>query len=225
MRLPRAYHGLSPRLRGNRRRCGSIPAGGTSSPGIAAGLSPRLRGNRSKRGEEDQRSALWVYPRACGGTWARRSNVRSIPRLRGNPHAAARHLYDETGLSPRLRGNLPSERYCEHAQTAIRSIPAPAGEPFAQLHPIMRLRGNLIQVNGLSPRLRGNRFRMDRRERITVERSIPAPAGEPHFGKLPPTVPAGVGLSPRLRGNLEAPLRKRTTSSSTSVYPRACGGT
>ena len=50
-----------------------------------------------------------VYPRVCGGTC---------------PMPACRHIW--TGLSPRVRGNLPDARLPAHMD---RSIPACAGEP------------------------------------------------------------------------------------------------
>ena len=73
---------------------------------------------------------------------------------------------------------------------------------------------------GLSPRVRGNLFRWC--EEVTEWRSIPARAGEPHpdpeivdlfevypracggTGYVRPFVAYGVGLSPRVRGNLRS---------------------
>ena len=111
---------------------------------------------------------------------------------------------------------------------------------------------------GLSPRLRGNLSRGDKHR--ANGRSIPAPAGEPMtttdiaiWSRVYPracggTCPSasccvnGIGLSPRLRGNLFYPYHKCAGMRSipapagepghqsgnvhlTSVYPRACGGT
>ena len=111
------------------------------------------------------------------------------------------------GLSPRLRGN----RHLEHRPISQEgSIPAPAGEPGAstrsrkskRVYPracggttIRLVLG--IRLDGLSPRLRGNR--LERKPGLQPGRSIPAPAGEPAAG-------------PRGRSLI-------------AVYPRACGGT
>ena len=91
--------GLSPRVRGNRRRtespaplCGSIPAC-AGEPLLA---SPTV-------------ACCGVYPRVCGGTI-------KIVRAAGGRY----------GLSPRVRGNLPSRILWPDA---VRSIPACAGEP------------------------------------------------------------------------------------------------
>ena len=151
-----------------------------------------------------------VYPRACGGT-----------------------EYDDlerqliSGLSPRLRGNHAITPSMHHA---VRSIPAPAGEPFQhlvvefviQVYP--RACGGTLPFlsspgirYGLSPRLRGNpQLYIIKAVQI---RSIPAPAGEPRRGDgndyicgvypracggttfHPNRSAASYGLSPRLRGN------------------------
>ena len=135
------------------------------------------------------------------------------------------------GLSPRLRGNrIPAWR----GLYADGSIPAPAGEPRAEvlLGPELGVypracggtTGRSVaraRVGGLSPRLRGNR------PFIAVTScwrwSIPAPAGEPHrpfLSRLSEGVypracgrttmnnlvrPMNNGLSPRLRGNRPVP--------------------
>ena len=95
----KAQQGLSPRMRGNRRRplpflaaIGSIPA--------HAG-QPGLRPPRS--------ALMAVYPRACGAT---------ITMEDKQPH--------EIGLSPRMRGN---PQYIGAAAMRLRSIPAHAGQP------------------------------------------------------------------------------------------------
>ena len=109
------------------RACGGT-ANGDRTGVLYLGLSPRLRGNpidspvRSASlgsipapageppTETGPASCTWVYPRACGGT-------RLIARLDQLP----------SGLSPRLRGN----HLIQHAaQPLVRSIPAPAGEPY-----------------------------------------------------------------------------------------------
>ena len=96
--LPR---GLSPRVRGNRRRDTPIQAVEGSIPACAGEPSSRWQ-SHPYRG---------VYPRVCGGT-------RRIPA--GQP--------SERGLSPRVRGNpVPDITPVQHR----RSIPACAGEPGA----------------------------------------------------------------------------------------------
>ena len=139
---------------------------------------------------ELRKCLLWVYPRACGGT---------PEPFHGDG--------DHEGLSPRMRGNL--ER-CVVRPGLIGSIPAHAGEPFAELLLLLRERvypracGGTLDAPaakdpepGLSPRMRGNPRRARRRGRYRG--SIPAHAGEPF----------------RTGGTLEG-IR---------VYPRACGGT
>ena len=135
--------------------------------GAGRGLSPRVRGNPGMHdgtgvvmwsipacaGEPHPISApsgqLTVYPRVCGGTrvvtvrWCRQDDLS--PRVRGNPAACA-------------VGQLPS-----------RSIPACAGEPVlalarsATIEVYPRVCGGtqivwkrLLELQGLSPRVRGN---------------------------------------------------------------------
>ena len=192
--------GLSPRVRGNPatcwRRCNptrSIPAcAGEPANDVAALVNKR------------------VYPRVCGGT-----SVRAATRSPGQ------------GLSPRVRGN--PERKAT-TRPPMRSIPACAGEPgkgvrngslFA-VYP--RVCGGTSQRRilkaagqGLSPRVRGNRYgsRLVR----GGAGSIPACAGEPWLTRYPASAGrvyprvcggtyenpnagiSGTGLSPRVRGN------------------------
>ena len=114
-----------------------------------------------------------VYPRACGGTGSLRHGL--LPR---------------PGLSPRVRGNLAAT-YRRSRTRWKRSIPARAGEPGGGS---LYRRGSL---DGLSPRVRGNRI--EGVLGILTLRSIPARAGEPNC--------------------------IRDFLSSVRVYPRACGGT
>ena len=111
------------------------------------------------------------------------------------------------GLSPRVRGNLPS---VVAGGDVLGSIPACAGEPRAGsragsrtwVYPrvcggtVLR-RERRTRRAGLSPRVRGNQ--LDHHHEGDSDRSIPACAGEPRFGL-------------RLYGNR-------------GVYPRVCGGT
>ena len=133
----------------------------------------------------------------------------------------------QTGLSPRVRGNLHSVP----PRTADGgSIPARAGEPVILLVPLPpervypRACGGTISVpswnrrnQGLSPRVRGNRCGHPPNGRHAG--SIPARAGEPlriediqlHLG----SIPARAG----------EPSFQRRPPSPPRVYPRACGGT
>ena len=172
--------GLSPRVRGNRHPC------------IVEGY--RVRSIPACAGEPHRSGASMgtdrVYPRVCGGTGDRR----------GIAEAA-------WGLSPRVRGNLAS---MGSRANRTRSIPACAGEPSKmsansfclEVYPrVCGGTGRPVAITsadpGLSPRVRGNRFRVV--DRSGNKGSIPACAGEP------------VAMArPKL---------------AEKVYPRVCGGT
>ena len=211
--------GLSPRVRGNppslpcpNQHCGSIPAcaGEPLDVDVVAFVER-------------------VYPRVCGGTTSPATTVR-----RGG------------GLSPRVRGN--HEAACR-AAVASGSIPACAGEPTAagtstgtcRVYPRVcggTKRGRDIDrdVQGLSPRVRGNQARL--RCAPAFPGSIPACAGEPrrvgprnHLVKVYPRVCGGTlasrngsmvagGLSPRVRGNRGAPAEHQAPGGSIP----ACAG-
>ena len=193
--------GLSPRVRGNPRRSQYARPPRRSIPACAGEPAVRI----------PRRSTAWVYPRVCGGTQSR--------------PAACHRRY---GLSPRVRGNrvqyAGGSRQCG-------SIPACAGEPPRGGSPdgpnkvYPRVCGGTGEIvwkrayaGGLSPRVRGNlrHFTAPARGR----RSIPACAGEPgdkalhdRVNEVYPRVCGGtpvinlladfgVGLSPRVRGNL-----------------------
>ena len=134
-----ATAGLSPRVRGNRRRCRLAARLRRSIP-ACAGEPERVAGGVHAGG---------VYPRVCGGTSVRHHRC-------GRPR----------GLSPRVRGNRvrPPE-----VGDGGGSIPACAGEPrkghcaenLALVYP--RVCGGTERppdgprlVRGLSPRVRGN---------------------------------------------------------------------
>ena len=131
--------GLSPRMRGNRRRLDYADAGVRSIPAYAG----------EPGGSAISSGMCWVYPRVCGGTVAAR--VQGVA---------------QDGLSPRMRGNRESDY---GAGAGRRSIPAYAGEPAwptwpwssSRVYP--RVCGGTVPLNamrwgccGLSPRVRGN---------------------------------------------------------------------
>ena len=136
------------------------------------------------------RRVVGVYPRACGAT--RSPLFAFLPN---------------TGLSPRMRGNLEVE---VRVLVSYRSIPAHAGQPPVHISepshievypracgatPINRFPINKRQ--GLSPRMRGNLFHTPIQP--DIRRSIPAHAGQPFSVK--------------------------SHSVMQGVYPRACGAT
>ena len=152
------------------------------------GLSPRVRGNRSRwkwwkrhrgsipacAGQPTKMMSIvgigMVYPRVCGATLA-----HGIPGRVGR------------GLSPRVRGNLPSAGGVDANR---RSIPACAGQPWLMGFPAEwdevypRVCGatyhppaGLTPIGGLSPRVRGNRLGLALSQ--ASDGSIPACAGQP----------------------------------------------
>ena len=160
MASPLPQQGLSPRVRGN--------PPDSLSDGILRRSIPASAGEPALRPHGEPQ--LRVYPRECGGTsWSFAPPV------------------ENTGLSPRVRGN--HARFRDHGAEP-RSIPASAGEPAPAR------RGCLITWvyprecggtdtspplqragRGLSPRVRGNPS--NRCPIRTCRRSIPASAGEP----------------------------------------------
>ena len=192
--------GLSPRMRGNH----ALSAGWSTPTGSIPAYAGEPEGIRRRRLRNG------VYPRVCGGTWS------SSPSTAG-----------DTGLSPRMRGNLVSRGW---GWGIAGSIPAYAGEPSrgrggSSVHPVYpRVCGGTAFANsgaiapkGLSPRMRGNPT--PNRQRAGPYWSIPAYAGEPKRkrgrpagGRVYPRVCGGTpvqgrsrwhltGLSPRMRGN------------------------
>ena len=109
-----------------------------------------------------------------------------------------------TGLSPRVRGNL---QILSPALGPVGSIPACAGEPCSP-PPKQSSR-----PAGLSPRVRGNRSRSRKNQGLSG--SIPACAGEPSENATPLTP---VWVYPRVCGGTNR------SSHTEQVYPR-CGGT
>ena len=158
-----AEEGLSPRVRGNRRRHRARKQPPRSIPACAG--EPQSRCGRLPLHA--------VYPRVCGGT-----------------PCALTAPSKPTGLSPRVRGNLSMVALIADAG---RSIPACAGEPGRNVTGLLSARvyprvcggtfaGRCLvdAADGLSPRVRGNRPTMYRVPE--TDRSIPACAGEPRPG-------------------------------------------
>ena len=145
----------------------------------------------------------------------------------GGTRSDLEHGGNDSGLSPRVRGNRDAVPL---PQVALRSIPACAGEPRPSRSPACpwtvypRVCGgtgpptaNALPAAGLSPRVRGNR--QSPAPSGCASRSIPACAGEPCRlpyrlvnGEVYPRVCGGTlsrpaydaerrGLSPRVRGN------------------------
>ena len=228
------------------RVCGGTGTGDTPVGG-KAGLSPRVRGNLVGFGHIGQASGSIpacagepppdstipapgpVYPRVCGGTLPASRNAQSLP-----------------GLSPRVRGN---HEVCIAVANLVGSIPACAGEPNKRMarHYARRVYPRVcggtaslcdvtLRNGGLSPRVRGNREKMN--YAFVLARSIPACAGEPRCSGARPTawrvyprVCGGTvssssrlwpnrGLSPRVRGNPGLPARTRPDAGSIP----ACAG-
>ena len=91
------------------------------------GLSPRVRGNRRGKAKD---LAGWGSIPACAGEPAgsayQQRHRRVYPRVcRGTAKSSSASGYD-SGLSPRVRGNLPPGLF---ETVSRRSIPACAGEP------------------------------------------------------------------------------------------------
>ena len=189
------------------RVCGGTRHGQPGGGGVR-GLSPRVRGNR-----RDRRLIMFLYRSipACAGEPRDAIPLsvvpRVYPRVCGGTPVHLHPLYEQEGLSPRVRGN---RRGCPSRRRWRRSIPACAGEPrgggtgpyFGGVYP--RVCGGTPSASsprlygaGLSPRVRGNRVRDSNAG--ACQRSIPACAGEP--------------------------FRVITGRRRTWVYPRVCGGT
>ena len=189
------------------RVCGGTPTFPTDlMPG--RGLSPRVRGNLGSDGKAPNRTGS--IP-ACAGEpgsgWRWPSGGTVYPRVCGGTGVGGIMATENEGLSPRVRGNRTT-RYGYDASSG--SIPACAGEPrnprwwHRRRWVYPRVCGGThlprfldTDVQGLSPRVRGNRGKAA--SDYTAGGSIPACAGEP----------AGTIWAGERRG----------------VYPRVCGGT
>ena len=203
---------------------------------LLGGLSPRVRGSRRRRlpsrlrlrsipacaGEPPPRGipGPWqrVYPRVCGGASAAGPASTLVeglsPRVRGSPSYQPQ-LHHRNGSIPACAGEpriagLPTAagrvypRVCGGAHATkrldsqcLRSIPACAGEPYARLRTLDHVRvyprvcggafstaASTWLVMGLSPRVRGSRVYAILPEKD--RRSIPACAGEPGCSDVRP---------------------------------------
>ena len=170
-----------PRVCGETNVCIGVGSG-------SLGLSPRVRGNHLILDRLlDVRGSI----PACAGKphegRAIRSGSRVYPRVCGETVISSSAFASSSGLSPRVRGNLPA---VAAVSGSAGSIPACAGkprrggiqQPTCRVYP--RVCGETM-VNpstcdvdsGLSPRVRGNR-RIDHQASPT-DGSIPACAGKP----------------------------------------------
>ena len=209
------------------RVCGGTIRAFSDAP-INMGLSPRVRGNPAL--ELDLPDLDGSIPACAGEPQASLATMQAsqvYPRVCGGTGRGAYPCPAEEGLSPRVRGNRQGK---EDSPFDDGSIPACAGEPF-ELHleanggavyprvcgGTAAGRGVGLSLPGLSPRVRGNRFRQHPLD--NAGRSIPACAGEParRRRRLPPqqvyprvcggtknsrrSSAAARGLSPRVRGN------------------------
>ena len=152
--------GLSPRVRGNPRGTAPGERVARSIPACAGEPELCFTGRRIRR----------VYPRVCGGTPLHLARQRA-----------------QSGLSPRVRGNLGLDA---NGVDWVRSIPACAGEPHTpaarrevpSVYPRVcggtgHAEDSPVFLPGLSPRVRGNQPGIDI---VSVAfGSIPACAGEP----------------------------------------------
>ena len=174
------HRGLSPRMRGYLKPPVLGELDGGSIPADAGLPSP----SRRPAGKPE------VYPRGCGATVK-----RAFPRRRAK------------GLSPRMRGY---QLHTGSSHTLRGSIPADAGLPQiertrprgTQVYPrgcgaTNRQLEDLLDVEGLSPRMRGYRYGQERDDRGVG--SIPADAG--------------------------LPVMLQTAAARAGVYPRGCGAT
>ena len=193
--------GLSPRVRGSRHHVAALLRAKGSIPACAG--KPTQRVPRS--------DGTGVYPRVCGEAPC---DGLLIGRL--------------IGLSPRVRG---SQMRALAERLKEGSIPACAGKPDAgargapqgRVYPrvcgeALMIRHRAVDIEGLSPRVRGSRQPMCRAP--YPSRSIPACAGKPtqtcrarSVLRVYPRVCGeafvaddgseyGSGLSPRVRGSL-----------------------
>ena len=213
--LPTVY----PRVRGGARPHQHRPA-------LHSGLSPRPRGSRfvPRIGVAGDGS----IPASAGEPVLKMSCSRwqwVYPRVRGGAEQVCNGRLHQGGLSPRPRG---SHRVIAILKPLGGSIPASAGEPSWVRVAVVswgvypRVRGGAqvqhietCRIQGLSPRPRGSRRKVFRRQRSGG--SIPASAGEP-------TAATASGTSskvyPRVRGGAQVQAGRLKVMTGLSPRPR-----
>ena len=194
--------------------------GGTADPCrlyLVKRYGPPCTGEPTGLSTESGRSP--VYPRVYGGTQTRNATAWGLiglsPRVRGN-QLVRRCSSEFTGLSPRvtirgtfLGGSIPActgEPSCTNV--GCRVYPRVYGGTHAGLRSLYR------QIEGLSPRVRGNRDRANE----LGQGSIPACTGEPR-DKL------SCKVYPRVYGGTCHLDIARPRWCLYRVYPRVYGGT
>ena len=245
-------HAGEPRIRDFNHALISVyprPRGGTCArnrtPGTLVGLSPPTRGN-PRRPSQSRRRPRSIPAHAGEPRPSARFCARTAvyPRPRGGTGILPGDDSEAKGLSPPTRGN---HRARPRSASAIRSIPAHAGEPPTDarlsgrfgVYPrprggTPRLRRSWLSQSGLSPPTRGNLSGTEASKKRL--RSIPAHAGEPPPRPHQPTpgavyprprggthddggdLPEREGLSPPTRGNPAAPLRLRQQARSIPAH-------
>ena len=167
----------------------------------------------------------------CGGTASPSGRARTArglsPRVRGN-HLRIAGAVDTTGSIPACAGEPENDNVYTTLRQVYPRVCGGTGLPAA----------SRAMLEGLSPRVRGNRERA--LAMASSRRSIPACAGEPSTS--PDSTPSVRGLSPRVRGNPARVHRQHHAGGSIPacagepdhagrrperrrVYPRVCGGT
>ena len=207
-----------------------------ADPTARTGQSPRVRGNL--KGMDINITIQRSIPACTGepyGAGLFFGSMWSIPACTGEPVQPARSLRPKR-VYPRVYGGTGPG--ASHWPDASRSIPACTGEPEPRWRPSPTARvyprvyggtrpasWRLIANQGLSPRVRGNP--VVEQQQARPHGSIPACTGEPtacqlalrlvevyprvYGGTLKPffRIVLGLGLSPRVRGNLKALLSYR----------------
>ena len=215
------FQGSSPRLRG------TLVTGAFLT--LALGIIPALAGN-TWRGLA-RRFRTRDHPRACGEHSALKNAFPpcpgSSPRLRGTQRRGGLPA-GPTGIIPALAGNTTGR---PHRTSANWDHPRACGEHFAVVsHTRMsvgsspRLRGTRVheyrqaQGRGIIPALAGN----TNRSRVTTDHGGDHPRACGEHQRHQPSLSAGRGSSPRLRGTRD---RHRGVKIMTGIIPALAGNT
>ena len=218
------------------RVCGGRPPRNIAPSPTATSAACRAPAVSSPRATPVHDSSLSrVYPRVCGGT---SKHCRSRPDGRWSSVGPNVNKTLAASLRPSLVLAAPD---------VSRSIPACAGEPTLFVRRIRRqdrqtealaLLIDSAIVEGLSPRVRGNRIRDH--ACAQTSRVYPRVCGGTRYWSHEDQMRRG--LSPRVRGNRHLPrsdfrlsgsipacagepFGPRGCSDGFGVYPRVCGGT